>query len=291
MIELVHISKWYTRGFFRREKQFAAKDVTLSIRKGETLGLVGASGSGKTTLGRIALGLIRPSSGTVRVDGTDLFCLSHDSLRRFRQRMQIVFQDPDTSLNPRLRVEDCVAEPLRIWKLAGPAGIRDRTAELLATVGLQPDLATRYPFELSGGQKQRVALARVLALDPEFIVADEPTAALDLSVQAQILSLLQEVRQKRGITLLFISHDLEVIRTVSDTIAVMHEGSVVEQGKTGEVLRRPRHPCTARMVAAAQETGAWFGRNVTGDESGKSRMDVQDILNTPAAGDFPERKV
>lgn len=259
MLELEHVTKYHTRGFFRKQRSYAVRDVSLTIRAGETLGLVGESGSGKTTLGRLAIRLALPSAGTVRFNGSDLAALSRPALRRLRRQMQIIFQDPDTSLDPRMTIGDSVAEPLRIWKLAGPDEIRDRTAGLLETVGLQPDLASRYPFEISGGQKQRAALARVLALDPGFIVADEPTAALDLSVQAQILSLLLEIRKKRGITLLFISHDLQVIERMSDRVAVMHEGAIVEQGRTADVLRHPRHPRTARMVAAARGSEAWFG--------------------------------
>jgi ABC-type microcin C transport system duplicated ATPase subunit YejF len=174
--------------------------------------------------------------------------------------MQIIFQDPDTSLNPRMTVHDCVAEPFRIWNLAGPRETEERIPELLEQVGLQPDLASRYPFEISGGQKQRVALARVLALNPEFIVADEPTAALDLSVQAQVLGLLKDIQQKRKLTILFISHDLQVIQKMSDTIAVMHEGKIVEQGATAEVLNHPRNSYTARLIAAAHACEAWSGK-------------------------------
>ncbi|MGB7788629.1 ATP-binding cassette domain-containing protein [Methanoregula sp.] len=260
MIELANITKYYTRGFFRKQKSLIVDDVSLSIRRGETLGLVGESGSGKTTLGRIALRLIEPSSGTVRFDGVDVTSLSRSALRQFRQRMQIIFQDPDTSLNPRMTIHDCVAEPFRIWRLAGAREMEDRIPELLGLVGLQPELASRYPFEISGGQKQRVALARVLALNPTFIVADEPTAALDLSVQAQVLSLLKDIQQKRQLTLLFISHDLQVIEKMSDRIAVMHKGRIVEQGATSQILRHPTDRYTIRMIAAAHESEAWFGK-------------------------------
>jgi ABC-type oligopeptide transport system ATPase subunit len=260
MIELSSVTKYYSKGFFRKQRTTVVDNVTLSIRKGETLGLVGESGSGKTTLGRIALRLIEPSSGTVRFDGVDLTALSRTALRQLRPRMQIVFQDPDTALNPRMTVYECVAEPLKIWHLAGPREIEDRIPELLEQVGLQPDLATRYPFEISGGQKQRVALARVLALNPEFIVADEPTAALDLSVQAQVLSLLKEIQQKRKLSLLFISHDLQVIQKMSDTVAVMHAGKIVERGVAAEVFHHPENPYTVRLIAAARASEAWFGK-------------------------------
>jgi ABC-type glutathione transport system ATPase component len=259
MLELENITKCYTSGFFRNQRSQAVDDVSLSIRRGETLGLVGESGSGKTTLGRIALRLIESSSGTVRFDGVDLTVLSRRALRPFHRRMQILFQDPDGSLDPRMTVHDCVAEPFNVWNLAGPREIEDRIPELLEQVGLQPDLASRYPFEISGGQKQRVTLARVLALDPEFIVADEPTAALDLSVQAQVLSLLKEIQRKRNLTLLFISHDLQVVETMSDRIAVMHNGKIVEQGTPEAILEHPEDHYTAMMVAAARESEAWFG--------------------------------
>jgi peptide/nickel transport system ATP-binding protein len=261
MLELVNITKYYTSGFFRKQKHVAVENASLTIRRGETLGLVGESGSGKTTLGRIALRLIEPSSGIVRFDGVDLTALSRPAIRKFRQRMQIIFQDPDSSLDPRMTIHDCVAEPFQVWNLAGPKEIKDRIPELLEQVGLQPDLASRYPFEISGGQKQRVALARVLALNPTFIIADEPTAALDLSVQAQVLSLLKDIQQKKKLTLLFISHDLQVVQNMSDRIAVMHAGKIVEQGETHEVLHHSGDPYTAGMIAAAKASEAWFGKD------------------------------
>jgi len=260
MIDLSFVTKYYSKGFFRRQRTTVVDNVTLSIRKGETLGLVGESGSGKTTLGRIALRLIEPSSGTVRFDGVDLTSLSRAALRQLRPRMQIVFQDPDTALNPRMTIRDCVAEPLKVWDLARPGEMEDRVLGLLEQVGLQPDLIGRYPFELSGGQKQRVALARVLALDPEFIVADEPTAALDLSVQAQILSLLKDIQKRTNLTLLFISHDFQVIERMSDSVAVLHAGSVVEHGPAREILNHPQNRYTADLVAAAHASEAWFGK-------------------------------
>ncbi|HNX16971.1 MAG TPA: ATP-binding cassette domain-containing protein [Methanoregula sp.] len=260
MIELDKVTKVYTKGFLHRQKTVAADNVSLRIKKGESLGLVGESGSGKTTLGRIALRLIEPTSGTVRFDGIDLTALSRSKLRQIRPRMQIIFQDPDTSLDPRMTVRECIAEPMKIWDLCSPHEREDRIGELLETVGLQPDLAGRYPFEISGGQKQRVALARVLALNPEFIVADEPTAALDLSVQAQVLNLLKTVQKKTNLTLLFISHDLQVIGQMSDTIAVMHKGIIVERGTTRDVLASPKAPYTKRLVSAAYESEVWLGK-------------------------------
>ncbi|MFA5254522.1 MAG: dipeptide/oligopeptide/nickel ABC transporter ATP-binding protein [Methanoregula sp.] len=260
MIELEGVTKVYSRGFIRREQTVAVDNVTLSIKKGESLGLVGESGSGKSTLGRLALRLIEPTNGTVRFDGLDLSCLSRSELRRTRPRMQIVFQDPDTALDPRITVKDCIAEPMKVWHLAMPVEQKRRVVELMDLVGLQPDLIDRYPFELSGGQKQRVALARLLALKPDFIVADEPTAALDLSVQAQILALIKKIQRSTGLTLLFISHDLQVIGQMSDTVAVMHKGKIVEQGRTRDVLDNPTDSYTHHLVEAAYESSAWMGK-------------------------------
>jgi ABC-type glutathione transport system ATPase component len=260
MIELDGITKIYSRGFLRRQKTVAVDNVTLSIKKGETLGLVGESGSGKSTLGRITLRLIEPTSGAVRFDGTDLTQLSGKELRKFRPRMQILFQDPDTALDPRMTVRQCVEEPLAIWSLRGKEETEDRIAGLLGQVGLSPDLIDRYPFEISGGQKQRVALARVLTLNPGFLVADEPTAALDLSVQAQVLSLIKTIQKRTNLTLLFISHDLQVIGQMSDRVAVMHAGSIVEQGGVRDILTNPRHEYTRQLLAAAKESEAWLGK-------------------------------
>ena len=260
MIDLEGITKIYPRGFLRRQKSVAVNNVTLSIKKGETLGLVGESGSGKSSLGRIALRLIEPTSGTVRFEGTDLTKLSGREIRKFRPRMQILFQDPDTALDPRMTVRQSVAEPLAIWNCMGKEEMGDRIAGLLELVGLTPDLIDRYPFEISGGQKQRVALARVLTLNPEFLVADEPTAALDLSVQAQVLSLIKNIQRKTNLTLLFISHDLQVIGQMSDRVAVMHQGSIVEHGTVEDILNNPQDAYTRQLVAAARESEAWLGK-------------------------------
>ncbi|MDD1701964.1 MAG: ATP-binding cassette domain-containing protein [Methanoregula sp.] len=260
MLEIDAVTKVYTKGFLRRQKTVAVNNVSFSIKKGESLGLVGESGSGKTTLGRIALRLIEPTSGTIRFDGINLTGLSRSALRQIRPRMQIVFQDPDTSLDPRMSVRECVAEPLEVWGLAEKREMEDRILELLELVGLQADLIDRYPFEISGGQKQRVALARVLALEPEFIVADEPTAALDLSVQAQVLSLIKTVRKRTNLTLLFISHDLQIIEQMSERVAVMHKGSIVEYGATRDIMDNPKDHYTQKLLAAAYESDAWLGK-------------------------------
>lgn len=260
MLELEHVTKVYSRGFLRHQKITALDEVSFSIQKGESIGLVGESGSGKSTLGRIALRLVEPTSGKVRFDGNDLTALSGAALRRFRPRMQILFQDPDTSLDPRMTVRESIDEPMAIWALGERSEREERMYSLLEQVGLTPDLAERYPFEISGGQRQRVMLARVLSLSPEFIVADEPTSALDLSVQAQMISLIRTLRNQAGLTLLFISHDLEMIRQVSDRVGVLHTGRLVELRPTADLFRAPEHPYTAELIAASQEADVWFGK-------------------------------
>ncbi len=262
MIELDAVTKTYSSGYFSRQKTVAVSEATLEIQRGETLGLVGESGCGKSTIGRIALMLTKPTSGKVWFDGVELSSLSKPALRKLRPRMQIVFQDPDTSLNPRMVIGDCIAEPVKIWQRCSANETTDRVLELMDMVGIQQDLVSRYPFELSGGQKQRVALARALALDPEFIVADEPTAALDLSVQAQLLHLLKDIRKKRNLTLLFISHDLQVIRSLADRVAVMKTGRILEEQKTPDLFTNPEHPYTCQLITAAYEGDAWFGKEV-----------------------------
>lgn len=260
MIELTDISKYYSVGFLTRKRTYAVEDVSLTIRKGGTFGLAGESGSGKSTLARMMIRLIPPSSGRIVFDGIDLLALNRPALRQLRPRMQIVFQDPDTALDPRLSIGSSVAEPLVVWQRLSRHDRDDRVAELFGMVGLQPELADRRPFELSGGQKQRAALARALALAPDFLVLDEPTAALDLSVQAQILSLVQVLQKRMNLTLLFISHDLRILALMSDTLGVMQGGHLVECGKTREILERPSHPYTRRLVDAARESEAWFGK-------------------------------
>jgi oligopeptide/dipeptide ABC transporter ATP-binding protein len=228
----------------------AVSDVSLDIPRGSITGLVGESGSGKTTLGRALLRLIEPSAGETLLDGTDINRLDAQAMRALRRRMQLIFQDPVSSLNPRLKVGQIVAEGLIAHGVGSRADRRARVADLLAEVGLSPDAATRYPHEFSGGQRQRIGIARALALDPEFIVADECVSALDVSIQAQVLNLLMDLRDRRGLTMLFISHDLSVVEYLCDQIAVMYLGRIVEVGPARDVYHAPRHPYARALLSA-----------------------------------------
>jgi peptide/nickel transport system ATP-binding protein len=228
----------------------AVDDVTLTIRRGETLGLVGESGCGKSTIGRAILRLYRPTSGRIVFDGRDISTLGESELRPLRRRMQMVFQDPFASLNPRHSVGRIVGEPLRTHGLAGRRDVSGRVRELLGTVGLPADAATRYPHEFSGGQRQRIGLARALAVNPDFVVADEPVSALDVSIQAQIINLLERLQEEFDLTYLFIAHDLAVVRHISDRIAVMYLGQIMELSPADDLYDNPLHPYTISLLSA-----------------------------------------
>jgi oligopeptide/dipeptide ABC transporter ATP-binding protein len=238
-------------GFFRRRAEIRALDgVTLAIRRRETIGLVGESGSGKTTLGRIVLRLIPPTAGTVHFDGIDVHAADAPTLRRLRRRMQIVFQDATGSLNPRMTVGAAVREPMIVHHLHDRSTLAARVHTLFEDVGLDPALTAKYPHELSGGQRQRVGIARALSVQPEFLVLDEPVSALDVSIQAQVLNLLADLRERHGLTYLFVAHDLGVVRYLCDSVVVMYRGRVVETGARDVVFTDPRHPYTADLLAA-----------------------------------------
>jgi oligopeptide/dipeptide ABC transporter ATP-binding protein len=239
------------RRLLGRKPTQAVSGVSLAISSGEAVGLVGESGSGKSTIGRLLLGLLEPSEGSVRLDGRDIAQLSGQELRRLRRRVQLVFQDPYSSLDPRRRVGAQITDGLAIHNVVPPEQRPARVRALLEQVGLDPTHADRYPHEFSGGQRQRVGIARALATGPDFIVADEPVSALDVSVQAQVLALLAGLRQRLGLALLFISHDLPVVRSLCDRVIVLYLGRIMEEGPVAEVMERPRHPYTRALLSAA----------------------------------------
>lgn len=228
----------------------AVDDVTFDIHQGETLGLVGESGSGKTTLGRTLLQLIRPTDGEVFLRDTELTQLDIASLQPLRQHLQIIFQDPYSFLNPRWKIGDIVREPLVVHNIGAPEDRSDRVSHLLELVGLDPDFAGRYPHEFSGGQRQRVAIARAIASEPEFVVCDEPISALDVSIQSHIVNLLKELQEEFNLTYLFIAHDLSMVRHISDRVAVMYLGQIVELAPRDELFANPRHPYTEALLSA-----------------------------------------
>jgi peptide/nickel transport system ATP-binding protein/oligopeptide transport system ATP-binding protein len=260
LLEVKNLCTWFpvVGGVLRRKvgEIRAVDDVSFTIGAGQTVGLVGESGSGKTTVGRTILKLISATSGNVRYDGRDILPLAENEFRPLRREMQMIFQDPFGSLNPRFTIGEIVGEALEIHfpKMTSSDRV-DRVAELLKLVGLKPDMMRRYPHEFSGGQRQRIGIARALAVEPRFIVCDEPVSALDVSVQAQIVNLLQDLQEQFGIAYLFIAHDLAVVEHISDHVLVMHHGKIVESAPAGEIYNNPQHEYTKTLLAAVPALG------------------------------------
>lgn len=256
LLEASNLDKVYSAGSRRDRRHVrAVVDVTFEVRPGEALALVGESGSGKTTTALCSIGLERPTSGTVRFDGIDVAAPSRDEARSLHRRMQFVFQDPYSSLNPRLTVAEIVREPLEVHKIGSRTEQDERVVELLESVGLAADDRRKYPHQFSGGQRQRIGIARALATAPDLLVCDEPVSALDVSVQAQVINLLSDLRDDLGLGFLFIAHDLAVVRQIAHRVAVMYLGSIVEEATADDLYASPRHPYTVALMSAAPSPG------------------------------------
>ena len=293
LIEARDLTKHFpvrTGGLLRRQTTplRAVEAVSLAVRAGETLGLVGESGCGKSTLGRMLINLIRATSGSIHFDGTEITTLSPRGMRELRKAMQIIFQDPYGALNPRMTVADIVAEPLVIHGAKVNAELRTRVASMLSLVGLPARAIDRFPHEFSGGQRQRIGIARALILRPRFVVCDEPVSALDVSVQAQIVNLLRDLQHELHLTYLFIAHDLAVVRHISDRVAVMYLGKVVEIGKKADLYSHPRHPYTHALISAVPVD---HPRHRVRDRSQRQRLlgDLPSPLNPPMGCRFHTR--
>jgi len=254
LIEVKNLKKWFCvrRGFWRSKHKYvrAVDGVSFGIKKGETLGLVGESGCGKTTVGRTIIRLYNPTEGKILYERKDIAGLTEKELKPYRRKVQMIFQDPYACLNPRMTVGDIVAEPLEVHGLVKQSERQDRIHELLQMVGLSPEHANRYPHEFSGGQRQRIGIARALAAEPDFIICDEPVSALDVSIQAQVVNLLDELQHKLRLTYLFIAHDLAMVKHISNRIAVMYLGKIVEIGPGNDLYENPRHPYTEALLSA-----------------------------------------
>lgn len=291
LVNVSDLKKYFPveKGLFGRKTEYikAVDGVSLSIAKGQTFGLVGESGSGKTTLGKTMLRLYEPTDGIVEIDGRNVGELSKRELRTFRKNIQVIQQDPTSSLNPRMSIRNIITTPMKIHDIGDRQSRLERVEELLDTVGLPRDFMYRYPAQLSGGQKQRVSIARALAPNPDFVVLDEPTSALDVSVQAQIVSLLDRLQDEFDLTYLFISHDLPLIHNVSDQVGVMYLGRLVETGPNDAVFRNPKHPYTRSLLSAIPTV--WEGDEKLKPEDVDLQGEIPDPSNRPSGCGFRTR--
>ena len=253
ILEVKDLKKWFVTNettFGKKEIVKAVDGITFKIKKKETLSLVGESGCGKTTTGKIVLRIFNPTSGSIFFEGTNITKLNRKEMMKYRRKMMIIYQDPFGSLDPRMTVKNTIAEPMEVHRLGTKKEIEEKVVELMEKVGLSPEYKNRYPHEFSGGQRQRIGIARALATNPTFIVADEPVSALDVSIQAQIINLLKDLQKEFGLTLLFISHDLSVVKHISDRVAVMYLGKIVEIASKKELFNNPKHPYTLALLSA-----------------------------------------
>jgi len=287
LIEVKNLKKWFLTGkkiFRRKEAVRAVDDISFYIKKREVLGLVGESGCGKTTCGKVILRILEPTSGSIYYDNYDITHLKRKEMMKFRKRMMIIYQDPFGSLDPRMTIGNTIAEPMEVHKIIPGRKKEERVIEIMQKVGLTSDQISRYPHEFSGGQRQRIGIARALATNPDFIVADESVSALDVSIQAQIINLLQDLQKEFGITLLFISHDLSVIKHISNRVSVMYLGKIVETAPKKELFDNPRHPYTKALLSAIPIPNP--GRRKKGDIL---MGDVPSPINPPSGCSFHPR--